>query len=53
MTVLTEDVCEHCKQLEDAIRALWFCPCVSAVCDLDYMWNFRQVKHFYKFLELM
>lgn len=53
MTVLTEDICEHCKQREDVIHALWLCPCFSTVWDLDSIWNFCQVKHFSKFVEPM
>lgn len=36
--VLTDDVCEHCKQFpEEVYHAVWLCPSISAVRDFDPM----------------
>ena len=40
--VLSEDIYDHCHlSYEDTMHALWNCPCLSLVWDLDSMWNFR------------
>lgn len=47
LKVLTDDVCDHCKQLpEDMIHAVWSCPCISMVWGSDVWWNFRWTKFF-------
>ena len=52
--VLMDDVCEHCKQLlEDAIHALWLCPCISVVWGSDQMQIFRSLKHFSRFVDVV
>ena len=36
--VLTDDVCEHCKQFpEEVYHTVWLCPSISAVWDFDPM----------------
>ena len=52
--VLSEDIYDHCHlSYEDTMHALWNCPCLAPVWDLDSMWNFRRNSVFNRFGDLV
>ena len=52
--VLLEASCDHCHlHPETVMHALWSCQCLTKVWESDQAWNFRRVRSFTNFQQLI